>query len=210
MVTILLMMVFLDREWVNYTLQLTEQTADFAAEAGGNTHEAWATINVTYRWYWYEDVEVCDEPQADGSCKPDMMHKEPRLFSHVWSEDVGPAKETDLQDHWTELAGCRRAAPQELVLKPEKECVAVEVDKERREVRFTPETEPVARQTFMDNWEDRSSARLVHLYVWYDSQHRSVMVTPVLAIKSLFGLAWERTVPIRCESVTQLDDLVLK
>jgi hypothetical protein len=210
-VTILLMMVFLDREWLNYTLQLTEQTADFAAEAGGSTHEAWATVLVSRRQYWMEVVPVCDEYAADGTTCKVPMRDEQRLHTRERTISVGPFNEQELKENWTDQANCRRASPGELVMEPAWECRAVQIDPDLREVRFTEDTDPIAEQTFRRNWKDRGAAKLDDVWVYADASKRAVTVTAQIRVKSLFGvLPWERTVPVTGKAVTQLDDLVLK
>lgn len=197
---VILAAVILEREWINYQLALAQQTADFAAEAAGHMHEAYATINVDYYQYWYDYVPVCLTFDDQGNCIPTLW---PVLRTETQTRQF-TAREKDLIGNgWREVAGCSDSA-----LSPNWLCTHVEeLDSPAPTVVFNQQTESVGRTVFLRNWKNTAAARVVdddRVSVTAQGGQGKVIVTAEIELRPLFGLAaWTERVQVHGAAVTK-------
>lgn len=202
---LLLMMAILDREWLNYQLHRAEQTADFAAEAGAQSHQVWDTITVSRYHYTYIDLPLdCTTDPITGveSCTDPSYWSGPRFDTYT----VGPAEEGDLLANWQRQASCGnpfQESPRRYA------CYGVSVTD--REVRFDEQTITVAGGTFALNWQDRPHAEALLEGVTTRAADRSVTVRVSLDLGTPFGiLPWRRQAVVEAMAVVQLKPLHIR
>ncbi len=202
-IVLLLLGAFLERDWANYTMKMAEQTADFAAEAGGRTHIDWAVLKVRGRQLYTEWVTVCDvKDEETGTCLE--SHQEPRTRHRyrTWTVQVNVRELLAAGDHWGRLVGCKRSQ----AWKPEFQCVeAVAID---RYIQFPALAEEVVRTTFAANWPNRPAAKATVTDVCLNAGTREVQVTVNLRVRSLLGLIpWEEERRVTGHAVVVLSPL---
>jgi hypothetical protein len=174
--TMLLLVLFIDREWVNYQVRKARQTADFAAEAGAAAAQITYHLQVTGRQGHPESrpVEGC------ADCPPETV-----WVYEPWSTHCSGA-EADLSGTgWLEQCGCTAHSDQ--------------VDIDCRQVQqLTPtidwpsDVDEIVEATFWANWVDRPNSRVIQLLPFqYERIDRRLSQLYVkVRLNSLFGGGW--------------------
>jgi hypothetical protein len=189
--TLLLLIVFIDREWVNYQLKKVDQTADFAAEAGAATAEITYKLQIQGTRYRDETTPVCDPPLGPGlpaSCR-DENHLVP---SPDTDQCTGSLHQLN-GEAWRQRCHCDQAKFDGAWL-----CESAVV-KDLPEITWPVQTEDVIQTTFAANWVDHPNSHVTLVEPYLDQQKRTVTVTVSLYISSPFGgRLWSgRVVPLR-------------
>jgi hypothetical protein len=200
-VVMILATAILEREWVNYKLRLASQTADFAAEAGGRAHEAWAKVTVSRYQYWWETVTDCIEQDDQGGCISWETRDE---YHDQRSTREITDREKIIQVNWRALADCGTDG-----LAPNWQCNGNPASYENdRWVIFAAETEEASRQTFTVNWQDQNAAVVENLWVAADAGRRKVIVQVDILMRPLFGIGfWTERVTVRGAAVVKLNPM---
>lgn len=204
---LLLLAVFLDREWANYMMKLAEQTADFAAEAGAKAHQSWADVEMTKRQVRHfsetyciawdeEEEELCiDTAERQWTetywdwVRADIRHEE-LLRDQSWKERYFQCGESATYPAW--------------------ECFYAQLVGEEEWLIYTEEAEPLALATFDMNWRPRSAVTVLNRRFDPQAGAKMVRLHATLEIRSLFGmLGWRRNVEIIGAAVTQIPEIEL-
>lgn len=195
-----LLVAILEREWLNYTLKMAEETADFAAESGSRYHRVWTTLVVNRLWFVeVADPPVCTVEESTGieSCQY------PTHFESRSDQQVLEGWEPELVETWRERAACGDPYP---AVPQQYRCASVQV--QQRDVRFTAESDPMAQQVFQLNWRPRASVVTRSVYPASRGETRSVTLRVDLEISSLFGIIkWRSNKTIVGRSVVNLSPL---
>lgn len=191
---VLLMSVFLDREWVNYTLQMIDETADFAAESAAKSHEVLVDMTVNREYYVWHVDRGCTPPDEDGrsTCWDNSRY----LGPYASAKSITAVPERELIQNVNALFEC--GSPYNSSWSNlQYDCRTVRIT--RREVTFPkdpsnpagPElAKRLARAVFDGNWESRPNAE-----AWIESielEPRAVRIRVNVRLGSLFGLLWDR------------------
>lgn len=174
--TLFLLILFVDREWVNYQVRKVRQTADFAAEAGAATAQITYHLRVDGRRGVLTDVWSCE----GGTC---LINQE-WIFS-PWSTTCAGGLEQLSGIGWFDRCGCSASS----------ETVQIECRKVEQldpEIKFPAAAERVAMATFAANWVDRPNSRVTvksyHPEPELDRRLSSLFVQ--IRISSLFVNWW--------------------
>lgn len=214
--TLLLMMILLDRDQVNYLIHAAEQDADFAAESAtvnGAYQRTWGAkwlLRVDGLRYYMTTQKTCNKraPTAPFDCIEDgpdeeVLASRPDTIQAWISDD-------QLRSDWKSALGCwlgnREHAAGDFV------CSDASLQVRDWYVRYTPSVTAVAVSAFKANFADLGGAHIVSVRAEAFSggrcpnshysedvvdhnadaartdQIRQVHVTAVIQAKSLFGL----------------------
>lgn len=174
--TLFLLILFVDREWVNYQVRKANQVADFAAEAGASTAQITYILQVDGQIGELTEFQEC----ADEICQTHLDWK-----YHPWSTTcAGTLKELS-GDGWFARCGCRSSSAEVQI-----ECQSVEqLDPE---IRLPAAAEELTMVTFAANWIDHPNSR-VTIKSYYPEptlDRRLSSLYLKIRITSLFGGTW--------------------
>jgi len=200
-ITILLFMIFLDREWANYILKMTDQVADLAAEGAVRNHEVEWWVEVRGVSYYHHFQRDCLEYDPEDSvAQADCIEWGP-WYAELWTTfDIRNRALTTKQltgEEWLQIVGCRNTGVQAQA--GDFECHSRRLARNmvdyawlNREFhfKFHDETVELAEEIFRANWEDRAAAQLTGMDVTVDStpDQRLITVEAEIRVASLFKL----------------------
>lgn len=185
--TLFLLILFVDREWVNYQLRKAKQTADFAAEAGA------ATAQITYH------ISIVGE-EGDLILVPDPNCKEGEVCdpaeqwsSRPWSTTCTGSLAELTGSGWIRHCGCNISSAQYYL-------TCFRPRELTPDVQFPASANETAIATFYANWVDRPNSRVTGLYPYLEPAvtRRLYRLTAIVRITSLFGNWWPevtKTIP---------------
>jgi len=202
-VLLVLVIGILDREWANYMLKLAEQSADLAAEAGASrgVRDVMARVQASRSQYVITWETTCIHKDVKGNC--DGWTSTPKI---VWIYDnpVLVRPEEEFRQDWRKAFGC---SPDGNAQAPNWRCDGAELVAPMWGV-FHPEAEGKARDTFQNNWHDRTRASVTNVLVQPVAANRMVYVRVSLQVDSLFNFVHPRPVQVTGAAIVQVKPLV--
>lgn len=193
--TLFLLILFVDREWVNYQVRKVRQTADFAAEAGA------ATAQITYHLQVDGQVGTPTTKQDCATCPPYTYWS-----YQPWSTTCSGTLEQLSGTGWFSRCGCLTASDQ----------VQIECQRARElspEIQFPAVAADLTMETFAANWVDRPNSRVTLTYFHPEPERdrRLVGLFVNIRITSLFGVNWwpETNYPVWGRSTLKIPPLRL-
>lgn len=199
MATLFLLILFVDREWVNYQLRKAKQTADFAAEAGA------ATAQITYK-LWIEGEEGHLILVPDPNCKVgEICDPVEQWSARPWSTTCSGTLTELTGSGWIRHCGCNIGSAQYYL-------TCFRPRELSPDVQFPATADATATATFNANWVDRPNSRVTGLYPYKEPgvTRRLYRLTATLRITSLFGNWWPAvTKPIPGASTLKIPPLRL-
>lgn len=179
--TVMIGMAIAEVAWAQYIRHTAQEAAEIAAEAGSRSYETYARVSITRYHLELQWYTVCDWDVLDDEGNPECW--EQSRVVRTWSYPEIEAREDVLAAQWPELLECH-ADPWEGWA-----CVGIPqvVPPERvnRRLEFTV-AESVARSTFLANWRNRRSTRLMEVHATPVAASGSVAVLVRIRYSPLF------------------------
>lgn len=201
--TVMLSMAVAEVAWAQYIRHTAQEAAEIAAEAGSRFYRTYARVSITRYHLELDWYTVCDWDVLDEEGNPEC--REQSTVVRTWSYPEISEREDVLRAHWPDLFTCA-PDPWEgwaCVGTPE----IVPPERANRRLEFT-DAEPVARSTFLANWRDRRSARVMEVHATPVSASGSVSVLARISYAPLFlRFLASRDFWVRGQSLVQLKPL---